>query len=192
MTRKGALKRPSPLEAHDPKTTTQRKPDTSTRLHPGPAVRNVIHIRDPTEPELQQAASSADPGGIVFELLADPSRVPSALAWSEAYDKALEELIRRSTISQLVYGNAKILVDQRDPTKVVFHDVTYPKERVMEKNGNTFAPGDTVVAGINTDGKTASARRSGTIQEACNDDQVKVAWDDGTTSLERPEHLQRG
>jgi hypothetical protein len=179
------------LEAHDPKTTTQRKPRTSSWVHPGPAVRNVVHIRDPTELELQEADSSADSGGVVFEFPADPSRVPGA-AYAEAYDKALEELIRRSTISQLVYGNAKILVDQRDPTKVVFHDVTYPKERVMEKNGNTFAPGDTVVAGINPDGKTASARRSGTIQEACNDDQVKVAWDDGTTTLERPEHLQRG
>lgn len=62
----------------------------------------------------------------------------------------------------------------------------------MEKNGNTFAPGDTVVAGINTGDKTASARRSGTIQEACTDDRVKVAWDDGTTTLEQPEHLQRG
>ncbi len=104
----------------------------------------------------------------------------------------------RFYLTALVFGDAYLrvspagIVCSADEKGTVFLSDKIMKEMNMEKNGNTFAPGDIVVAGIGNNGKTASASRSGKIEEYCDNDQVKVAWDDGTSTLERPEHLQRG
>ena len=64
----------------------------------------------------------------------------------------------------------------------------------MEKNGNTFVPGDSVSQTQRAgNGKQASvATREGRVQSAASGDRVKVAWSDGTESWELPEDLNRG
>lgn len=56
---------------------------------------------------------------------------------------------------------------------------------MMEKNGNTFVPGDRVH--VLRGGKTAS-KDSGTVVSAV-EGRLKVSWDDGTETYERPENL---
>lgn len=68
--------------------------------------------------------------------------------------------------------------------------VDAPKEETMEKNGNTFVPGDRVRT--TSTGKTASSRGVGEIKPESSDGRMKVAWEDGTESWERPEDLNRG
>lgn len=75
-------------------------------------------------------------------------------------------------------------------TYIRFEFVINPKEKTMEKNGNTFVPGDkvrTVSAG-----KTASSRGVGEVRPESSEGRVKVAWEDGTESWEKPEDLNRG
>lgn len=64
------------------------------------------------------------------------------------------------------------------------------KETEMEKNGNTFTPGEKV-ASTQTTGKVASTR-TGTVQPESSEGRMKVSWDDGTTSWEDPGTLKKG
>jgi len=58
----------------------------------------------------------------------------------------------------------------------------------MEKNGNTFAPGDAVTS---TAAKIASAAVTGIVKTAADDGRLKVQWSDGTVTFERPEDLNK-
>lgn len=69
------------------------------------------------------------------------------------------------------------------------------KETTMEKNGNTFVPGDKVttnVGAFGSNGKIAAQRGTGRVQPESSDGRMKVAWEDGTESWEKPEDLNRG
>jgi hypothetical protein len=76
----------------------------------------------------------------------------------------------------------------RPPEHIVL-DLTLKGDH-MEKNGNTFVPGDTVRS-ANTKGKTAS-QSTGTVRPETSEGRLKVAWQDGTESWEKPEDLNRG
>lgn len=73
---------------------------------------------------------------------------------------------------------------------VIICEFVIDKEGNMEKNGNTFVPGDKVRA-VST-GKTASSRGVGEVRPESSEGRVKVAWEDGTESWEKPEDLNRG
>lgn len=61
----------------------------------------------------------------------------------------------------------------------------------MEKNGNTFAPGDPVRVGGG--GKVASGSTIGKVLSADpNTELVEVEWEDGRTSFEKMAELRRG
>lgn len=65
----------------------------------------------------------------------------------------------------------------------------------MEKNGNTFVPGDAVTmtrGPFDSGGKIAAQRGTGKVQPETSDGRMKVAWQDGTESWEKPEDLSRG
>lgn len=69
------------------------------------------------------------------------------------------------------------------------------KETTMEKNGNTFVPGDKVttnVGAFGSNGKIAAQRGTGRVQPESSDGRMKVAWEDGTETWEKPEDLNRG
>lgn len=70
-------------------------------------------------------------------------------------------------------------------------DTAEQQEDLMEKNGNTFVPGDTVTSSKGD--KTASARGAGKIKDSVSEDgRMKVAWQDGTETFEKPDDLNRG
>ena len=65
----------------------------------------------------------------------------------------------------------------------------------MEKNGNTFVPGDKVVIPVgafDANGKIAASRGKGEVKPETADGRLKVAWQDGTETWEKPEDLNRG
>jgi len=63
---------------------------------------------------------------------------------------------------------------------------------MMEKNGNTFVPGETVVlARGDRRAKYAAYRIKGVVMPEVSEDKVKVAWSDGSLSWESPEDLDR-
>lgn len=57
----------------------------------------------------------------------------------------------------------------------------------MEKNGNTFVPGDRV--STHEPGQKISQRRIGQVCPESHDGKVKIAWSDGTSSWESPDEL---
>jgi hypothetical protein len=63
----------------------------------------------------------------------------------------------------------------------------------MEKNGNTFVPGDKVTLARNDlTTKRAAHRGVGRVQPESSDGRMKIAWEDGSESWEKPEDLNRG
>jgi len=69
------------------------------------------------------------------------------------------------------------------------------QESIMEKNGNTFVPGDKVTTNpgpADTNGKIAAQRGTGQVRPESSGGRLKVAWEDGTETWENPEDLNRG